>query len=274
MGHTIFCFLGHSEGEKHFEDQRAFRMSRPRFGATLTLMQSKYFLLLLLVLAKPCAAQLCMPEQKPQPNSPYAYIRAEIKALQWIRSGLTESEKLQPVPHGSDPEWMHRAVIRYTVVNTVTDDYSCALAMLEPYKDSKNESIRASVEGLLEAIAMSKKVNALFLEMMESTEQAKKPEDINQMAIAKGLADLTSLQKDIHKMAMVSVKLSTFGIVRLEGDDDNAKPVAFTISPTQRATLLAEVRRLAKNNGRNTYVDLCAEILLSTLTKQLPTSVQ
>ncbi len=250
------------------------RMPWPPFGATLMLMQLKYFLLFLLVFAKPCAAQVCMPEGKPQPNSPYAYIRAEIRALQWIRSGLTESEKLHPLPPAGDPERMHKAVIRYTVVNTVTDDYKCAVAVLEPYKDSKNESIRASVEGLLGAIAMTKKVNALVLEMMESTEKAKKPEDIDQTTIAKGLADLTSLQKDIHKMAMVSVKLSTFGIVRLEGDDENAKPVAFTISPTQRATLLAEVRRLAKNNGQNTYVDFCAEILLRTLTKQLPASVQ
>ena len=96
-------------------------------------------LVFLLALAQGCFAQLCMPEGQPQPDSPYAYIRVEIKALQWIRNAMTESKKLQAVPADSDPEQLHNMVNLYTAARTVSDDYDCAATLLTKYKDSKNE---------------------------------------------------------------------------------------------------------------------------------------
>jgi hypothetical protein len=240
-------------------------------------MRSKRFLLCLLVLAKTCSAQLCMPEGQSQPNSPYAYIRAEIKALHWIRNALSESQKFQPIP-ANDPERLHKTVNLYTVVRAVSNDYDCAVAVLTNYKNSNNESIHQSVDSLLAAIDTTKKVNANVLEMLESVNKAKKPEDIDQVELAKMLADLKSLQKDAANLAMMGVKMSTFGILRLKENSENAKPIAFTITAKQRATLLADVRELLgnpnKKKGDYTYVDGCAAILMNTLLNPLPTSAE
>jgi hypothetical protein len=120
----------------------------------------------LLVLPKASYGQLCMLESQPQPNSGYAYIRTEAKALQGIRGALTESDKLQP-PLVNDPERLHKTVELYTAVQTASDDYDCALAFLTPYKDSKNESIRTSVDSFLTAIHTTKEINADLVEMMD-----------------------------------------------------------------------------------------------------------
>src|SRR3984885_15960569 len=114
----------------------------------------------LLVLAQSCFAQLCVPEGQPQPDSPYAYIRTETKALQWIRSALTESENIRPFPPSDDPERLHKTVKLYTVAQTVSDDYDCAAALLTKYKSSRNEYITASVDSLLAGIDATKNINA------------------------------------------------------------------------------------------------------------------
>ena len=136
-------------------------------------MQLKRSLLFLFVVAKTCSAQLCLPEAQPQPSSPYAYIRAEIKALHWIRSALSESQKFLPIP-ANDPERLHKTVNLYTVVRAVSNDYDCAVAILTNYKNSNNESTHQSVDSLLAAIDTTKKVNANVLEMMESVNKSKK----------------------------------------------------------------------------------------------------
>jgi hypothetical protein len=230
----------------------------------------------LLVLAQSCFAQLCMPEGQPQPDSPYAYIRAETKALQWIRNALTESENIRPFPPSGDPERLHKAVKLYTVAQTISDDYDCAATLLTKYKDSKNEYINASVDSLLMGIDATKNINAKLVGLIESLNEAKKPEAIDQTAIAKVLANAKGIQKDVRNLAMAGAKMSAFGVVRIEGNGDDAKPVAFTITAKQRATLVAEVQELAKKKGQgqDTYVDSCAEILLDTLTKPLPTFAQ
>ncbi len=58
-------------------------------------------LLLLVMLAQMCSAQLCVPEIKPNVQDGYSFVRAEIKALQWIKYALIESKKIQ-VPHHDD----------------------------------------------------------------------------------------------------------------------------------------------------------------------------
>lgn len=239
-------------------------------------MRPKCLLLFLFVLVTACSAQVCLPEAQPQPDSPYAYIRAEVSALQWMQDALTESEEIQPLPPASDPQRLHKTVDLYTVVQNVSDDYDCALSILEKYKDSKNESIRVSVDAYLTAIRTTKQLNTQLLEMMESLNKAEKPEDLDQVALAKMLANAKGLQKDVRTMAVLGAKMSTFAILRREGEGDDAKPVAFTITSRQRAQLLADVRELAsglrKKKDSYTYVDGCAAILLSTLTMQLPTS--
>lgn len=225
----------------------------------------------LLVLPKASYAQLCMPESQPQPNSGYAYLRTEVKALQWIRRALTESDKLQP-PLMDDPERLHKTVELYTSVQTASDDYDCAAAILAPYKDGKNESMSASVDSFLTAIHTTKEINADLIEMMESLNKATKAEDIDQQAVAKTLANIKSMQKDVRTMSMAATKMSTFSILVIKEEGDTATPIAFSITSKQRETLLADVRELKKKEGEYTYVDFCADILLSTLTEQLPTS--
>lgn len=228
----------------------------------------KLTLLLVLALLPKASAQLCMTETHPQPDSGYAYIRAEVKALQWIRSGVTESRKIQP-PDLNDPERLHKTVELYTAVQATSNDYDCAVALLTPYRQSKNGSISTSADSFLKAIQMTKEINADLVGMMESLNKATKAEDIDQQAIAKMLASLKGLQKDVRTMSMAAAKLSTFSIL-VQGDQDT-KPTAFSITATQRDTLLADVRELKKKKGDDTYVDLCADILLNTLTKPLRT---
>ena len=228
---------------------------------------------LFFLLASPSSAQLCMPiKAGPEPDSGYSYIRTELVALKWVRAALTESDKFQWVNSG-DPAQMHKTVELYTAVNNVSDDYDCATSLLTAYKDSKNESIRASVGSLLLAIKSSKEIDALLIGMMESLNKATKPEDINQAEIAKTLADMKSIQSYAHNLMMVGVKMSTFGILRMEGTGDDQKPTAFLITAAQRSTLLTETQELGRKKGKEqTYVDVCVDILLSTMNRKLPTA--
>jgi hypothetical protein len=229
-------------------------------------LSAHFWLMLLLVPKAP--AQLCMTETQPQPDSGYAYVRAEVKALQWIRSAVTESDKIQPPPM-NDPERLHKTVELYTAVQTVSDDYDCAVSILVPYKASKNDSISTSVDSFLKAIQTTKEINADLVEMMESLNKATKMEDIDQQATAKMLGNVKSMQKDVRTLSMAAAKMSTFGIL-IQGNEDTT-PTAFSITAKQRETLLADVRELKKKKD-DTYVDVCADILLNTLTKQLRTS--
>jgi hypothetical protein len=227
----------------------------------------KLTLLLIALLPTASYAQLCMTETHPQPDSGYAYVRAEVKALHWIRSAVTESRQIQP-PDLNDPEHLHKTVELYAAVQAASDDYDCAVSLLTPYKQSKNGSISTSVDSFLKAIQMTKEINTDLVGLMESLNKATKAEDIDEQAIAKMLATVKGLQKDVRTMSMAAAKLSTFSIL-VQGDEDT-KPTAFSITAKQREALLADVRGLKKKD--DTYVDLCADILLDTLTKQLRTS--
>jgi hypothetical protein len=208
----------------------------------------------------------------PQPESGYSYIRTEILALQWIRAATTESEKLKWIA-ADDPQRVHKSVEFYAKANNVSDDYDCAASLLSSYKDSKNKPIHESVDTLLLAIQATKQINGDLITIMETLDKAKKVEDIDQQEIAKTLGNIKSMQKDIRNMAMAGVKMSTFGILRIDGTGDDAKPTAFTITATERQTLLSETRVLAKAKGKEeSYIDLCADILLTILTSKLPSA--
>jgi len=225
------------------------------------------------LLAQPSSAQLCMPiKAGPEPDSGYSYIRTELVALKWLRAALQESAKFQPI-NRDDPQRMHKSVEFYDAVNNVSDDYDCAASLLKPYKDSKNESIRESVDSMLLAIKSIKEVNAELVEMMESLNKATKAEDINQTEIAKALANLKSIQGDVRTLTMAGVKMSTFAILRIEGTGDDQKPVACFITAAQRRTLLEEIHQLGRKSGKEvTYVDACVDILTNTVTPNLPTT--
>lgn len=228
---------------------------------------------LLLLLAHSCSAQICMPiKAGPEPDSGYSYIRTELVALKWVRAALKETDKFQWIS-ADDPARLHKSVELYGVVNNVSDDYDCAASLLTAYKDSKNEPIRASVDSMLLAIKSIKEVNATLIEMMETLNKATKPEDINQTQIAKTFADLKSVQSYVRTLMMAGTKMSTFGILRMEGTGDDQKPTAFLITALQRDTLLEETRQLGrKKDKEETYVDVCVDILTTTLTSKLPTA--
>lgn len=231
--------------------------------------------LLFLGIAQVCGAQVCIPEVLPQPNSPYSYIRGEIKALKWIRYALTEMQKVQSPLDGNDPERLHKLVNMYTVAETASDDYSCATLLLKSYKDSKDDTVADSAQTLLKAIETSTMINTKLMGTMEALYKAEKSEDIDQVGIAKMLANIQSLQKDIRNLTMAGVKMSTFAILRIQGEDDNARPVAFTISEKQRAILVGEAQDLrAEGKDQFSVVDGCAEILLTSLKQRLPTANQ
>ena len=156
---------------------------------------------------------------------------------------MTESHKIQP-PSMNDPERLHKTVELYTAVQTVSDDYDCAVAILPPYKDSKNDSISTSVDSFLKAIQTTKEIDADLVEMTEALNKATKVEDIDQQAIAKRLAGIKSLQKDVRTLSMAATKMSTFGILVIKEEGDTATPIAFSITAKQRETLLGDVRGL------------------------------
>src|SRR5882672_3304823 len=93
-------------------------------------------LLFLLLFAKPSFAHICMPGAEIKPDSGYSYIREEVKALQWIRRALDETDKIaSPFISPDDPQRLHKTVELYTVFGYVSDDYTCAESLLKSFKD-------------------------------------------------------------------------------------------------------------------------------------------
>ena len=230
------------------------------------------FLLFLAPLVKPCFAQMCMPGAEIKPDSPYSYIREEVKAFRWIRIGLLQSQKVQrPVIASDDPQRLHKMVELHTVLNNIDDAYTCADSLLTPFKDSKDESVHGSVDALLTAIYGTKENNAVLNAMTDSINKATKPEDIDEVKISKTLADIKSAQRDVMKLMMAGAKMSTFGILKMEGEGDDAKPTACA---NHRRTDAQEWSPKLKNS-RVRIFDLrgrCAAILLHALNQPLPMS--
>jgi hypothetical protein len=167
---------------------------------------------LVALLVKPCAAQLCMPGAEVKPDSPYSYMREEVKAFRWIRTGLLESQKVQnPLIAPDDPQRVHKTVELYTILHNIEDAYTCAESLLKPFKDSKDDSVHTSVDTLLTAIQGTKDMNATLSSMIDALNKATKPEDIDQTEIGKTLATIKSAQHDVMNLMMAGAKMSTFG---------------------------------------------------------------
>ena len=215
-----------------------------------------------------------MPLGDPKPDSPYSYIRTEIRVLKSLRAALNDAAKINAlvIIPASDPKRLHKLVERNEVVNAIADDYGCAIALLKPYQNSRDNNVHVSVEAFNNGIDITQQADAKLLEMMESLDKATRAEDFDQPAIAKQLADLNSIKQDSRKLILMGVKMSSFGILKLVGGDDDSKPVAFTITEQERLKLLSDANELAKREDPGTsYIDICADFLVDTLTKSLPT---
>jgi hypothetical protein len=231
----------------------------------------KYVLLAALLLAQTCFGQTCPSEASPNPDSAFAYARAEIKALQSIRQALAESQKIPPPVPSTDPDRMEKASLRNTIAKGLATYYDCAAQFVAPYKDSKNGSVNASANALLNGIRSSKDVNDRALKGLQAMDKAPIGEEPDP-DVMKRLVDLAKVEESARNMITGGVKMSTYGLVRLDTDPDEPKPIAFLITAKQLQNLLADARDLAsKKSNVETYVDTCAEILLSTLTRNLPT---
>ena len=238
----------------------------------LPAMRREFLLVVCLLVPAISVAQECQPTDKAEPESNFAYIRAEIKSLQWLRLAILESKKIPSSTPPGDPERAKKAELRNTLAMGLAKFYDCATQYVEPYGESKNKAIHESANGLMAAIRSSKEVNQNVLAELQQLDKAQSKEDIDPEA-AKRLEDLTSQENDARTAIQAGVKVSTFGIVRLKDPEDpQSDPVAFLITAKQRDELLAEVKQLAKKKPEETtYIDTCAEILLSLLNKKLPT---
>jgi len=77
---------------------------------------------------------------------------------------------------------------------------------------------------------------------MESLNKARKAKDINQTEIAKTLADLKSVQKYVRNLAMAGVKMSTFGILRMQGEGGDADVSAQRVVAGERDSPIQDSR--------------------------------
>jgi len=226
------------------------------------------FPLSILFFVLPCSAQTCSVDSA-EPNDTFAYMRSEVKSLAVIREAINLSAKMKTVPLPGDPNHQQAMVDYHLSMQSIHEHFACAARLLQPYKASANENVKQSVDNLLTAIQSTEQVDSMLRGMVE---QINAPErDQHATDTAEKLAEIKSAQHVIFKMMLGGVKESTFGIVRGNGADEGWKPTAFTITRRQHDALLSDVRALAEAKTEHAnYVDLCAEILLETLTEPLP----
>jgi len=147
---------------------------------------------------------------------------------------------------------------------------------LQSYKESKDKEIARDAGDLVQSTGSRKLLNAKLVSELDAVLKARRPEEIDEPGLAKSIADLQGTEKELNKLIALQCGSSTFDIIRVEGDGEDAKPVAFTITEKQRATLLREAQELRAEGGLHkteySAVDVCAEMLLTTLKKHLPTS--
>ena len=235
-------------------------------------MRREFLLIACLITASVCTAQECEPEAKPEPDNPFAYVRAEIKTLQWLRLALLESKKIPPPLPPGDPERAKKAELRNTIASGLTKFYDCGMKYVEPYRESKNPAVHESANGLLTAMQTSREVNRSVLNELQQIDKVQSQEDIDPEA-AKRMDDLSSQENDARTAIQAGVKVSTFSITKLKNPEDpQSDPVSFLINAKQRDDLLAEVKSFTKSKSEEpTYIDACVQILDSVLSKKLPT---
>jgi hypothetical protein len=231
------------------------------------------FLLALILTTVAASAQVCdAPEIHPQVDSAFDDVRAEIKGLGWLRRGQEISKSIPAPAPPDDPERSKQAELRNTLVITLNNNYDCAARFVAPYKDSKIVTVRDSVESILTGIETSKQVNREALKELAAVDKAHNASEVDP-SITERLDKLTKSENEARAMISLGVKISTLGLVRTKDDKPAGEPVAFTITGRQREILTEEVAQFVKEKSRDpSFVDDCANMLLSLLNKKLPTA--
>lgn len=234
-------------------------------------MRREFLLLACLVVTSACFAQDCQLDPKPQPDSPFAYLQAEIKSLQWLRTVQVESKKIPAMAPPDDPEREKKAQLRNTLATGLERFYDCAIKNVEPYRESKNPAVHESANGLLTAMQSSKDVNRNVLVELQQLDKVQSKEEIDPEA-AKRLDDLAAQENDARTAIQAGVKVSTFAIMKLkDASDPQSEPVAFLINAKQHDDLLAQAKELKQKKTEDpSFIDDCAQILLSALNEKLP----
>ncbi len=232
-------------------------------------------LLLLIMTTAAAAAQVCdPPEVHPQADSAFDYVRAEIKGLGWMKRAVEMSHTIPPAAPPDDPQRSKQAEQRNAMVKTLNNYYDCAAQAMTPYKDSKIAAVHDSVESILNGIEAIQQVNRQVLEALAVIDRANNASDVDPAA-AEQLVKLSESEDKARAMISLGVKVSTVALVRTKDDKLAGEPVAFTITDKQHDILVAEVGQLAKEKARGSnFVDDCADMLSSSLTKKLPTLKQ
>jgi hypothetical protein len=235
-------------------------------------MTRRVLLLLLIMTAAASVAQVCdPPEVHPQTESAFDYVRAEIQGLRWMKRGVEMSHSIPPAAPPGDLQRSKQAELRNTMVKTLNNYYDCAARAVTPYKDSKITAVHDSVESILDGIEAIHQVNRQVLEALEVVDKAQSASDVDPSA-AERLSKLSESEDKARAMITLGVKISTAALIRTKDDKLAGEQVAFTITDKQHDILVTEVGQLAKEkpHGSN-FVDDCAEMLSSSLTKKLPT---
>ena len=230
---------------------------------------------MLIMTAAAAPAQVCdPPEVHPQTDSAFDYVRAEIKGLRWMRRGQEISRSIPPPAPPDDPQRSKQAELRNTTVTTLNNYYDCAALAVTPYKDSKIVAVRDSVEAILNGIESSQQINRQVLKEFAVIDKAQNASDVDP-SVVKRLAEFSASEDEARAMISLGVRISTLGFTRTKDDKPEGEPVTFTITEKQHDILVAEAGQFAKEKGHNSsFVDTCANILLSSLTRKLPTLKQ
>jgi len=231
-------------------------------------MNLKHVALVVIMMTQTCLAQQCAPA--PGTDDPVAYVQAELQALQWIRQALIEGAKIPaPVPP-DDPKRKERAAARNASARGLAKYYECASKHIAPYKESKNKYVRDSAEAFVNGIRTSTEVNRRVIEELEAIDKVATSDQVDPEA-TKRLVDLTTVEDKARAMITGAVKMSTFALVQLKPNDQQAEPVAFTITSTQRDALLHEIEEFRKQGTEAaSFLGSCVTILLNTLNQKLP----
>jgi hypothetical protein len=229
-------------------------------------------LLLLIMTAAAASAQMCdPPEVHPRTDSAFDYMRAEIKGLRWTRRGQEISKSIPPPAPPGDPQRSKQAELRNTMVTTLNNYYDCAALAVTPYKDSKIAEVHDSVGAILDGIESSQQINLQVLKELAAIDKAQNASDVDPLAV-KRLTEFSASEDEARAMITLGVRISTFGLTRTKDNKPEGEPVAFTVTEKQHDILVAEAQQFAKEKSHNSsFIDACATILLSSLTKKLPT---
>lgn len=236
----------------------------------------KLLLITVLALAPACTAQECTPEAHPQAESAFAYVKAEIQALQTLRQAQEEEKKIPAPGAPGDPQRAQKAATRNNIARSLSKYYDCSSRWITPYKNSTNDRVRESVQAFLSGLEQKTSVNNQVLEALQIVDKAESADAVDKTAMKK-LSDLMKVEDNARALIMGGVKMSTYSLVKEKINEEDTTPYAFRITAKERDALLADTQKLARKSNASdpqSFIDGCAEILLSTLRQNLPTATK